>query len=152
MIKHKAIVCDIDSVLLKTDFILDEADKLGLYGDLKWDYFHSHCNDNNVKVIDNVKVFYNRVRYGVNPDVYFILLTARSELCADATLKRLAQDNIFCDKIYLRKAGDYRSACDVKREYLQEIMKDFDVICFIDDDIRNCEMAKELGILSLRVV
>ena len=33
-----------------------------------------------------------------------------------------------------------------------EIMKEFDVIAFIDDDLQNCEMAKELEILSLRRV
>ena len=43
-------------------------------------------------------------------------------------------------------------ASEVKREHLIEIMKEFDIIAFIDDDLQNCEMAKELGILSLRRV
>ena len=38
------------------------------------------------------------------------------------------------------------------REALLQIMEEFDVISFIDDDLQNYEMVKELGILSLRRV
>ena len=31
-------------------------------------------------------------------------------------------------------------------------MESYDIIAFIDDDLANCEMAKELGILALRKV
>lgn len=151
--KRKAIVCDIDGVLLDSSHIMQETEDLELYGDLKWDYFYNHCNDvYNVKVIENGKNFYNLIRYGVNPDVCFIFSTARNEKCSDDTLKRLAFENIFCDKIYMRKQNDLRPANEVKREHLLKIMEEFDVIAFIDDDIDNCNMAKELGILALRRV
>ena len=52
----------------------------------------------------------------------------------------------------MRKNGDYRPALEIKREHLVEIMKNFNVLLFIDDDLANCRMAEELGILALRKV
>ena len=46
--KRKAIICDIDGVLLQTDFILDEIHALGLKGDEKWEYFYENCNSDRV--------------------------------------------------------------------------------------------------------
>ena len=150
--KRKAIVCDIDGVLLDSSHIMQEAEDLELYGDLKWDYFYNHCNDNSVKIIESGKIFYNLIRYGVNSNICFIFSTARNEKCSDSTLKRLAFESIFCDRIYMRKDGDLRPSYEVKREHLLKIMEEFDIVAFIDDDIENCKMAKGLGILSLRVV
>ena len=146
--KRKAIVCDIDGVLLDSSHLMQEAEYFELYGDLKWDYFYNHCND--VEVITETKEFILKCA-----ETFDILLsTARNEKCKYTTLNKLQKEGLFflsCD-IYMRKQDDFRPASEVKREHLIEIMKEFDVIAFIDDDIDNCEMAKELGILSLRRV
>ena len=31
-------------------------------------------------------------------------------------------------------------------------MKEYDIVMFVDDDLSNCEMAKELGVLALRKI
>ena len=146
--KRKAIVCDIDGVLLDSSHIMQEAEDLELYGDLKWDYFYNHCND--VEVITETKAFILKCA-----ETFDILLsTARNENCKETTLNKLQKEGLFflsCD-IYMRSENDLRLASEVKREHLIKIMKEFDVIAFIDDDIDNCEMAKELGILALRRV
>ena len=149
--KKKAIVCDIDGVVLDTQFILDEIHELGLKGEEKWEYFYENCNSDRVKAIETTKNFYTTIRYEIN-DLWCISSTARNEKCSDATLKKLAREKIVFDRSYWRKDGDLRPACEVKREYLLQIMEEFDVIAFIDDDLQNCKMAKSLGILSLRRV
>lgn len=149
--KRKAIVCDIDGVLLDTQFILNEIRKLGLKGEEKWDYFCKNCNSDRVEVIETTKNFYTTIRYGIN-DLYCIISTARNEKCSDATLKKLAKEKIIFDRSYWRKSDDLRPACEVKREHLLKIMEEFDVIAFIDDDLQNCKMAKSFGILALRRV
>lgn len=146
--KPKAIVCDIDGVLLDTNHIMQETEDLELYGDLKWDYFYNHCND--VEVITEAKEFILKCA-----ETFEVLLsTARNEKCKKTTLNKLQKEGLFflnCD-IYMRKDGDLRPSCEVKREHLLKIMEEFNIIAFIDDDIDNCKMAKDLGILVLRKV
>ena len=149
--KSKAIILDIDGVCLQTDFILDEILKLGLKGEDKWDYFYKNCNSDRVKVIEET-----RKLIFLCGDVYFpiyvIISTARNEKYREATKTKLDNSLIFPSRMYMRSEHDLRPACEVKREHLIEIMKEFDVIAFIDDDLQNCEMAKDLGVLALRRV
>lgn len=148
MSKRKCIVIDIDGCLLDSSHIMQEAEDLDLYGDLKWDYFYNHCND--VEVIPETKRFIRKCA-----ETFDILIsTARNDKCKEATLNKLQKEGLFflsCD-IYMRKDNDFRPAYMVKKDHLIEIMEEYDIVAFIDDDIDNCDMAKDLGILSLRVV
>ena len=161
--KRKAIVCDIDGVLLNSQFILDEIHELGLKGEDKWEYFYEHCNSDRVKVIPETKRYIDSFVHAtyeveVEPNVItidsvtLIISTARNEKCRIKTIDKLAQHEIFFNRMYMRKQNDLRPALEVKREHLLQIMEEFDVISFIDDDLQNCEMAKSLGILALRRV
>lgn len=146
---RKAIVCDIDGVLLNPQFIIDEIHKLGLKGDEKWEYFYKHCNSDRVEVIEEML---NLLRVFERDGYLPIILTARNDKCYFETDLKLCNCGVFAYKMYMRSYCDLRPACEVKREHLIEIMKEFDVITFIDDDIDNCKMAKDLGILVLRRV
>lgn len=168
MIKRKCIVIDIDGCLLDSSHIMQKAEDLDLYGDLKWDYFYNHCN--NVEVIPETKRFLDTIDSGYYVtkeniidgfDSYtccdrqkyvMIISTARNEKCREATEDKLFVEHIGYDKMYMRADNDFRPAYMVKKDHLIEIMVDYDIVAFIDDDIDNCKMAKELGILSLRVV
>jgi hypothetical protein len=52
----------------------------------------------------------------------------------------------------MRKEDDYRPSPEVKKDHLNKVLQKFDIIAFIDDDLANCQMAKEEGIFSLRKV
>jgi len=146
--KRKAIVIDIDNCVLDTQFILDEIHKFGLKGEEKWEYFYKNCNSDRVTLMSGIKDMLGEMYW----DTPIIISTARNEKCKEATLNKLWKEGFIIpdDAIFMRSYYDLRPASEVKREHLIEIMKEFDVIAFIDDDIDNCEMAKELGILSLR--
>ena len=101
--------------------------------------------------MQGIKEFIQLIRYG-NDDIYIIISTARNEKCASETKRKLAENGILFEKLYMRNIDDLSPASCVKREHLEKIIKDFDVIAFIDDDLTNCQMAKELGILSMRRV
>lgn len=147
--KKRAIVLDVDGVILNSAFIFDEIFKLGLKGDAMWDYFHEHCNSERVKVIAEFKPFYDLLR---TLNVSLILLTSRNDKVKLETAQKLRSEGILFDKLSMRVNGDYRESHVIKRETLQEIQKEYDILMFIDDDLKNCEAAKELGILSLRKV
>ena len=148
--KRKAIVFDIDSTILDSEFIIREIHELGLKGEAKWEYFNEHCNGDRVEVIDETLRLLNLL--WIN-GVTIIFSTARNKKCYDATVEKFRKEGIYFDKLLMRKKDDLRTADEVKREHI-EIVKhmDYDIIAFIDDDLANCQMAKELGILSLRRV
>ena len=144
-----AIVIDVDGVILNSAFIFDEIFKLGLKGDAMWDYFHEHCNSERVKLISDFKPLYNLLK-GLN--INLILLTSRNDKVKLETAQKLRSEGILFDKLYMRKNGDYREANIIKKETLQNLQKEYNILMFIDDDLNNCEAAKELGIFSLRKV
>lgn len=150
--KRKAVIFDIDGTLVETRFLLNEIWQKGLKGEAEWEYFYEHCNSKRVKLIPSVEKLYKFLRYNTTCEFACILCTARNEVCRQRTLTRLAELGIFCDGIYMRGKDDLRDDAEVKRDLFAEIQKKYDVIMVIDDDWRNCEVAKELGLLALRVV
>lgn len=146
--KEKAIVLDVDGVCLDSSKIIEELFELKLKGDTKWDYFREHCNGDRVKVINSTRSFINNVYSRCR----IILSTARNEKCKESTKQRLEGEGFLFDELYMRPENDYSPASEIKRKHLLKIMEFYDIVAFVDDDLANCEMAKELGILALRKV
>jgi len=146
--KPKCIILDVDGVCLQSDFIFQEIFEQKLKGDAKWDYFDKECNSDRVKLMPNIIPFIR----SFPDDVVTIISTARSERCRRGTARKLWQYKIGFEEMYMRALDDYRPAEEVKREHLQKIMENYEVICFVDDSLENCEVAKELGVLALRAV
>ena len=151
--KEKAIVFDIDGVILDTSFLFDEIFRLGLKGDAMWDYFYENCNSEKVQFIKGFEELYITLHsLKVDESIKFILLTSRNEKGREGTEKKLRPICGSFDALYMRPEGDYRDSQVLKKETLQQLQKVYDIILFIDDDLKNCEAAKELGIYSLRKV
>lgn len=146
--KQRCIVLDIDGVCLDTEFIFRDIYKSGLKGDDKWAYFHANCNSDKVNVMPKILPFIRS--FGDN--VVTVMSTARNEKVRFQTAKKLWQYKIGFEEMYMRELNDYRPAEAVKKEHLQKIKENYDVVCFVDDDLSNCETARELGILALRRV
>lgn len=147
------IVLDVDGVILNTAFLFKEIFDLGLKGDKMWDYFHENCNSDKVKLIPEFEEFYTLLlstKFQLNTD--FILLTSRNEKVRKETEDKLKLEGIIFDKLIMRPEKDYREASVLKKEALQELSKEYDILMYVDDDLKNCEAAKELGIYSLRKV
>ena len=147
---RRAIVLDLDGVILKTEPIFKEIYMQELKGDAMWNYFRANCNRDDIEVIEGFKEFY-RVLTNALP-LAIIISTARNEKCREKTIEKLTKEHIIFDHLYMRKDGDYRPSPEVKKEHLQDIMKHHEVVAFVDDDLSNCEMVKELGIFTMRKV
>lgn len=150
MRRRRAIVLDLDGVILRTAPIFKEIYMQELEGDAKWNYFCENCNREDIEVIKGFRDFY-RVLTNALP-LAIIISTARNEKCRQNTIEKLLKEHIIFDHLYMRKDGDYRSSAEVKEEHLKEIMKSYEVAAFIDDDLNNCEMARRLGIFAIRKV
>ena len=149
---RSAIVFDCDNVLLNTAFIFKEILDLGLKGDAKWDYFIQNCNSDRVTSVPKASEFFFKILSYPNTDIF--ISTARNEKCREETYIKLMKECFIIPKenLYMRKDGDYRSSQEVKKEHLIDISKTHNIIAFIDDELANCEIAKEMGILALRKV
>ena len=148
--RRRAIILDLDGVILNTEPIFKELLIQDLKGDAKWDYFCENCNREDIELIPGFKDFY-RVLTNALP-LAIIISTARNEKCRQATIEKLLKEHVVFDHLYMRTDGDYRPSQEIKKEHLQDIMKNYEVVGFVDDDLNNCEAAKELGILALRRV
>lgn len=150
MYKEKCIVFDIDGVLLDTSYIFKEIYDLKLKGDAKWEYFIKHCNSERTKPYKDILNLWFELSLKYKP----FISTARNEKCRNETHEKLLNSCFILpiENLFMRKDGDYRSALEIKQEHLTEIMKNYEVVAFIDDDLVNCEMAKKLGILALRKI
>ena len=147
MYKDEAVLIDVDGVLLDTEYIFKEILDLKLKGDAKWDYFMKHCNSDRTEHFKN----FLELWYCLSNRYKIFISTARNEKCKQDTLYKLAKGCFFTteDNLLMRKENDYRPATEVKKDHLLQVMKNFNVVVFIDDDIANCRMAKELGVLAL---
>lgn len=146
--KKKVIVMDIDGVVFDTSAIHSQIHELKLKGDDMWNYFHSRCNDENNKLIDETLEF----ALHIHKRVPIILSTARNEKCRKSTERRLLLEQFPYDSLYMRDFNDERPSWEVKQDHLKEISEKYKILAFIDDELRNCEMARDMGILSLRKV
>lgn len=146
--KEKAIVLDVDGVLLDSSKVFEELFKRKLKGNEKWEYFRENCNGSEVTFIKNSLKFIQ----ALNKEVKIILLTARNEKCRESTEARLKAENFIYHELYMRPKDNYEESYILKNKVVFELMGIYDIIAFIDDELSNCEAIKDLGVLSLRKI
>lgn len=154
-IKQKAIICDIDGVLLETEHIFDRIKRAGLQGSDKWKFFNRHANDFDVEIDSRVVEMLEALS---KQGYKIIFLTSRSGEIYKQTRAKIATaiglyaQTVFDYILIMRKYRDLRSSVEVKAEWLKEIQQEFDVIFAIDDEDENCEMFAQNGIMTLQVI
>lgn len=152
--KHKAIICDIDGVLLDTEHIFDRITQTGLADDNAWEFFNRHANDHDVmadsRVIEILETFVLR-------GFKVIFMTARSSAIWKQTWAKIemsiAQYAQFCFgfELAMRDESDKRPSDVVKEDLLKKAQEFNSVLFAIDDDPKNCEMFARNNILTLKV-
>lgn len=152
--KQKAIICDIDGVLLDTKHIFERIEHAQLTGRDKWEYFNRHANEHDVvadsRVIEILEAFYNK-------GFQIIFLTARMyEIESETKAKIDASIGMFADKIFpylllARPMRNVESSSRVKEVWVQLLSEKYDIFCAIDDESENCEMFAKHNILTMQV-
>ena len=147
MEKENCAVLDLDGVIFNSEYLLTEIYNLGLTGNDIWEYFYKNCNSNKTHVLDTA---WDLLQTLYDANLKIIFSTARNEKCREETNKKLWNvHGISYEKLYMRLDGDLRPSQEIKKEHLKEIMKNYNIVLFIDDDLSNCRMARDLGILAL---
>ena len=153
--KQKAIICDIDGVLLDTSHIFDRIEKAGLTGDAKWEFFDRHANDHDVevdyRVIEILEAF-------ANQGFKIIFLTARTRGIEKQTRAKIQleigryAEQIFDFELMMRPIGNTMPADRLKDSWLEMIRIRYDVLMAIDDETANCEMFAKNKVLTTQVI
>ena len=152
--KQKAIICDIDGVLLHTEHIFKQIDELGLTGVDKWNYFNRHANDFDVeidfRVVELVESF---AKNGFR----IIFLTARAQDIESQTRAKIDSaigqyaNEVFPFLLLMRPSDCVETSDTVKKVWVDLLREKYDIYCAIDDDPKNCEMFTKRNILTLQV-
>ena len=152
--KEKAIVVDIDGVLLDVSLLYKEIENLGLEGQAKWNFFHE--NANNPKYAVKVDKFFNLVNMYAQAGYKIIVLTSRRDLIGKLTLHYLLNGDVKLDNLtemVLRPANKEGTPSYLyKKEEIQKLHKRYNIELILDDEYANCAMFRQLGFTVLRVI
>jgi predicted kinase len=131
----KAVICDIDGTLTtKTE---------NGRGWFDWDRVDEDKPDENIV---DILVTYSLLGIKV------IIVSGRDGVCYDLTKKWLLDNNVPCDYLFMREAGDMRKDAIVKREIFDNnIRNHFDIEFVLDDRNQVVEMWRDLGLTCLQV-
>lgn len=133
MIKHKAIIVDIDgTVAHRTDRDI-------------YDYQEAINDSSDPVIIEILRSLWEQ-------DYKIIFVSGRSDECIQVTREWL---RLHCPPyigLYMRQAGDFRQDAIVKKELYETYIKDYyDVLCVFDDRNQVVDMWREVGLKCLQV-
>jgi len=141
--KQKAIICDIDGVLLDTDHIFERIEKAGLTGDAKWDFFNRHANDHDVEVdsriVELLEAFANQG--------FRIEKQTRAKI--ELAIARYSE-SIFDFLLIMRPSRNVDSAEVMKESWLHLLREKYNVMFAIDDNDENCKMFAKNNVLVMK--
>lgn len=79
-----------------------------------------------------------------------ILATGRDTSQEEVTKQWLLDHEINVSEFYFRKEGDYRKGVEVKREQIEDIMKNYNILVVFDDCEPIVQMYRDMGLTVLQ--
>ena len=132
--KRKAVICDIDGVILTCTYYADMEE---FYQNI----LECYPIDPMVSVIK-----------GFHQDGYeIIFLTARNVKCRGVTTYQLQKCFDFPIKLYMRGRDDIREDWIMKQECVQMLSNEYEFVLALDDNPRNCQMFIDNKIPTIQV-
>ena len=145
-----AIICDIDQCLLDSlqpIMLKNIAERTGVEPQEYWDHFY-----NNLHLCKrNEWCFELLERFTTNNDITVLFITGREEKARKVTESFFKFKNNFKYKLYMRPNNNYDNDSDVKKEILNNIVDDYEILFALDDREDNCQVFRSFGITTLKV-
>ena len=79
-----------------------------------------------------------------------IVATGRDTSQEEVTRKWLSQHRIDPIKYYFRTEGDYRKGTEIKKEQIEKIMKDYNILVIFEDSEPIVQMYRDMGLTVLQ--
>lgn len=151
--KPSCMIVDVDGVIVHSKPLLREIFHLKLKGDKKYDYFNENFDKKPLEINHSLTEFVNLCH--TCSDYKVLFLTARNEKIRKRTLNQLSKAlkyEVESTDLFMRPENNKEKSEDFKKQVLKKLKKQYNIKLFIDDELKNCEMAKKLRIMALRVV
>lgn len=108
-----------------------------------------NCNEN-IAYLNNIIYRYTTETRWMDVDI--IIFSGREDCSYEDTKRWFKENNIYFDKMYMRKTGDSRKDSIIKKELYEEHIKDkYNVICIFDDRDQVVNMWRSLGLTCAQV-
>lgn len=108
--------------------------------------FDKVASDQEIEPVTNILRSINQA--GI---AYVIIFSGREDSCQLETEHWLQSHGLDYDYIRLRKTGDNRDDCIVKKEMYDKFKDEFDIQGVFDDRPKVCRMWRELGLTVFQV-
>lgn len=132
---QKAIIVDIDGTVAKN------------VGRGFHDYHRVHEDEPHLDIISLINSY-----SFANPDVQIIFVSGRPDSCRESTMEWLRKHNLWPDRIFMRRTGDYRKDFIIKKELYDEWIADhYDIQFVIDDRNQVVDMWRSIGLRCIQV-
>lgn len=111
-----------------------------------WDAFFDACGDD--ALVEDVAALLGLL----DQSLLVVVLTARPERVQPQTLAWLGRHGLRWDLLVMRDHGSYESARDFKSRSVEELRAEgFDLRLSFEDDERNVEMFRAMGVRSIYI-
>ena len=135
-----AIICDLDGCISLAN------------GRDIFDYNKVDTDKPNKPVVDTVKNYIENGKYGEGTKDTVIFMSGREDYCKEKTINWLENNGVWCGNIFMRKTGDFRKDCIVKKELFDSNVKGkFYIDYVLDDRSQVCIMWRSLGLTCFQV-
>lgn len=138
----KAIIMDIDGTIANLDHRLHYVQD----GNRDWgSFFREMGDDLPVEEVISLAYMFKKAGYEI------VVVSARPDDYLDTTKIWMANNGMYWDSLYMRKAGDFREDSIVKREILAKLRSDgYEPWLVIDDRQKVVDMWRSEGIYTLQ--
>lgn len=144
MCKEKIAVFDIDQTLIDTKWTQLHLEECKTYRAV----YEKYANKD--KPIKTTVMLIKQLK---KSGVKIFFLTARDDMDRDLTRRQI---NKFCpflkDNFVLKMVGSEFGIPERKEEYFKRILKDYDILFFMDDNVLNRMAIQVLGVTTLGVL
>ena len=79
-----------------------------------------------------------------------VVATGRDTSQADVTKEWLSKQGIEADEFYFRTNKDYRKGVEIKKEQIEKILNDYDIVAIFEDCEPIVQMYREMGLTVLQ--
>jgi hydroxymethylpyrimidine pyrophosphatase-like HAD family hydrolase len=136
------VIFDLDGTLAN----IEHRRHLVTNGNNQWDKFYKECINDEVNPVVSL-ICKTLKKSGFN----IAILSGRSDIVKEETIKWLKDNYIEYDYLYMRKKDDYTPDEKLKEKWLRKLRNEEMVLCIFDDRQKVVDMWREQGFVCFQV-